>query len=298
MNKIVILTDSSCCLNSKLMADHGVAEIIPMHFIFRGKEYDADGDWKTFNAKEYYDAMRNGERIKSAQINDQEYAKLFKKYLELGNDILSISCTSALSASVKASYAARDQLKDQYPNQKIRCVDSANCCYSLAMLIKDASILRDQGLDIDEIVDWIEENKHNYNEIGTVEKLSYLRQAGRISASAAFFGGMLSVKPIVVYDMEGHNVAIEKVKGRKKSFEVIADYIKKYANLENHKTIYIAHGDALEEAHQLGDLIQAKFSEKLEFVYDYVEPGVASSVGPGTMIVGFYACKEMRLLSK
>lgn len=297
MNKIAIITDSSCNLNSKLKEEFGVNEIVPMHYTFLGVDYDADGDWKKMPAQDYYNAMRNGAMGKSSLITSKEYADAFRKYLDQGYDVLSISCTGALSKSVNESYKAQEELKDQYPNQKIRCIDSANCTFSLSMLIKDAYELIQKGTELDEVVKWIEENKHFYNEVGTVDKLTYLRQAGRISASAAFFGGVFSVKPIVVYDMEGHNVAIEKVKGRKKSFETCADYIKKYANITDHKTIYIAHADCFDEAKELSEMIQARFSEKLDFVIDYIEPGVGSSVGPGTVIISFFGTKEMRLLN-
>lgn len=294
MNKIAIITDSSCCLNSKRKEEFGVSEIVPMHFRYQDKIYDADGDWKMMSPKEYYDMMRNGALFKSAQITEKQYYDAFKKYLDLGYDVLSISCTSALSASVKESYKARDELSKLYPNQRICCVDSANCTFTLSMLILEVKKLIEEGKNLDEILTWIDENKYFFNEIGTVDKLTYLRAAGRVSASAAFFGGMLSIKPIVAYDMEGHNIAIEKVKGRKKSFEVIVDYIEKYGRLSEKPIIYIAHADCLEDAKTMSELIQARFSQKLEFVFDYVEPGVGSSVGPGTLILAFYGTDELR----
>ena len=298
MNKIVILTDSASMLTTALKEEFGVVEIIPMHFYLKGVEYDADGDWKLFSAKEYYDLMRNGEIAKSAQITENQYYTAFKKYLEQGFDVLSISCTSALSASIKESYKAKEKLEHEFENQRIECVDSANCCFSLAMLIKEVSKLRDQGSSMDDILKWIDKNKLFFNEVGTVEKLTYLRLAGRISASAAFFGGILSVKPIVVYDEVGHNVAVEKVKGRRASFEKIADYIKKYAKLDVINDVYIAHADCLEDAEMVADLIQSRFEHKVNFHFGFIEPGVGSSVGPGTLILAFYGLSDVRFLNK
>ena len=224
-------------------------------------------------------------------------------FISVVAETVSLSCSgsenfSALSASVKESYKAKDALKDLYPNQKIQCVDSANCTFSLAMILKEAGKMRDAGKPMEEIIDWIDENKLYFNEVGTVDKLTYLRLAGRVSASAAFFGGMLGVKPIVVYDMEGHNVAVQKVKGRKKSLETVADYIKKYAITGIYNTIYIAHADCLEDAQLLAQMIQERFTQKLEFVFDYIESGVGSSVGPGTLILGFYGNKAIRMLNE
>ena len=298
MNKIAIISDSSCNLNSKLKEQFGVDAIVPMHYILDGQMFDASGDWETMSAKEYYDSMRNGKIFKSSLVKANEYEEVFKKFLDQGYDILSVSCTSALSASVKESYKAKDNLKGKYPNQRIECVDSANCTFSLAMILKEVAKMRARGESIDAMVNWIEENKLYFNEVGTVDKLTYLRLAGRVSASAAFFGGMLGVKPIVVYDLEGHNVAVQKVKGRKKSLETVADYIKKYAIVGEYRTIYIAHADCEEDAKLLAQMIQERFTDKLEFVYDYVESGVGSSVGPGTLILGFYGNKAIRMLNK
>lgn len=297
MNKIAIISDSSCNLNCKLKEEFGVDYIVPMHFILDGKMYNASGDWVEVSAKDYYDLMRNGKVLKSAQVNANEYEEAFKIFLDQGYDVLSISCTGALSGSVRESYKARDNLKKQYPNQKIVCYDSANCTFSLAMMLKEASRLRGEGKSIEEIVDWMEENKLYFNEVGTADKLTWLRLAGRVSASAAFFGGILGVKPIVVYDLEGHNVAVEKTKGRKKSLEKIAEYIKKYAIVRDYNTIYIAHADCLDDAKLLSEMIQSLFTDKLNFVYDYIESGVGSSVGPGTIIVGFYGNKAIRMLN-
>lgn len=295
MNKIVIITDSSSNLGTEKMKEFGVAEVIPMHYFMDGVAHLTDCDWKEMTPKEFYDIVRKGVRFKTSQISPAEYKEVFIKYLEQGYDVLSISCTGALSACVRESYVARDELAPKYPKQKIRCIDAACCTYALSMLIKDASKLRDEGKDIDEIVKWVEENKLCYNEIGTVGELTYLRRAGRIKATAAFFGGLFGIKPLIIYDEAGNNVAIEKVKGVKKVFNVIADKIKENIIIDdNHDTIYFAHADALEDAQQLAEIIQSRFDKKLNFVYDYLEPVVGSSVGPGTLILGFYAKKEMR----
>ena len=298
MKKIAIITDSSSNLNSELINKYGVNDILPMH-IYQGEtKYDANGDWIGLDARDYFNNMRSGIRYTSSQILAKEYKESFEKFLSQDMDILSISCTSALSASVKESYIARDELKEKYKDNKIVCIDSANCTFSLAMLVMKACSLRDEGKTIEEIVSYIDEYKEYYNEVGTVDKLTYLRQAGRVSASAAFFAGILSVKPIIVYDEVGHNLAVEKVKGRRNSFIKNAQYVKKYADINESNMIYIAHGDCLDEAKEQADLIQEQFDEKLEFYFNYIEPGVASSTGPGTLIICFYGSPEMRRVYK
>ncbi|MBO5076778.1 MAG: DegV family protein [Clostridia bacterium] len=299
MRPFAIITDSSCNLDSAQAQEYGVDAILPMHFYLDGVEHDASCDWKEFSAKDYYAAIGSGARIKSSQVTSYQYEDAFRRFLDQGYDILSISCAEALSGSIRESINAAKRIAGEYPDAKIYCVDSYNCCYSLAMVLMEASKLRAAGESIDNVREWILTNREFYNEVGTVDKLIYLRNAGRVSGPAALFGGIFSVKPIVVYDETGHNVAVEKVIGRRGSLGRVAEYVKKYGRPEVNNHIYIIHGDCAEDAETVGELIQAQFPDiKLEFTYGYVESGVGSSVGPGTIIVDFYGTGELRKLGK
>lgn len=299
MKPFAIISDSSCNLTSAQVKEYGIDAIVPMHFYLNETEYEASGDWTSIGAKEYYDAIRNGAKVRSSQASSQAYEETFRRFLAEGRDILSLSCARALSASVQESIAAKERLLKEFPDAKIKCIDSKNCMYSLAMMLIEIAKMRDAGKTVDEAEAWFEAEHQNFNEVGTVDKLTYLRNAGRVSASAAFFGGVFSVKPIVVYDEEGHNVAIEKVRGRQGSLDRVAEYIQKYANVEKNRNICIAHADCEADAKALGEKIRALYPEReLLFHYGFVEPGVGSAVGPGTLILGFYGDSAIRHLNK
>lgn len=295
MRPFAILSDSSCNLSGAQMKEYGIDAVLSMHFYVNDKEYDANGDWTSFGAKEYYDTIRGGCTLRSSQVSSVAYEEAFRTFLKEGRDILSLSCSEALSSSVKESVAAKERLQKEFPDAKIYCIDSHNCTYSLAMMLIECAKKRDAGESIESVVEWIDAYKQNFNEVGTVDKLTYLRNAGRVSASAAFFGGMLSVKPIVVYDEVGHNVAVEKVRGRKGSLDRVAEYVKEYGDPDTNNNVCIAHADCLEDAQYVGSKIQEFLPDKkLHFHYGYIEPGVGSSVGPGTIIVGFYGDPKLR----
>ena len=299
MKSFAIVADSSCNLTSEQAKAYDIDAIVPMHFYLNETEYEASGDWTSIGAKEYYDAIRSGARVRSSQASSQAYEETFRGFLNDGRDVLSLSCTGALSASVKESIAAKERLSKEFPDAKIKCIDSQNCMYSLAMMLIEAAKLREEGKTIDEVEAWIMNERQNFNEVGTVDKLTYLRNAGRVSASAAFFGGVFSVKPIVVYDVEGHNVAIEKVRGRQGSLDRVAEYIKKYANVDRNRNICIAHADCEADAKLLGEKIKAMYPDSdLQIHYGFIEPGVGSAVGPGTLILGFYGDPAIRHLNK
>ena len=297
MKNFVIITDSSCNLNSAALEKYNI-QCLPMHFYIGDKAYDSSGDWKDISAKEFYDIIRSGQRITSSQVTSVQYRDAFEKAVKNGFDVLSISCAGALSSSVHESYAACKKVLATHPEANIVCIDSANACFALGMLAIEAAKLRDTGKTLKEVADWVENNKTKFNEAGTVDKLIYLKQAGRVSATAAFFGGILGVKPIIISDDVGHNIAVEKVKGKTKSYERVADYIEKYALPEENNSVYIAHGDCLEDAMTLGTMITERFpSVKLEITYGYIEPGVGSACGPDTIIVDFFGKAEMRVKS-
>ncbi|MDY6367600.1 MAG: DegV family protein [Clostridia bacterium] len=298
MREFEIFTDSTCCLSTETMEKYKI-NCIPMHFFIDGKEYSARRDFAPFTPHEFYELVKTGIKIKSSQINQSEYEAAFKQALDAGKDVLSVSCTGALSASVRESMKARDALKGKYEGAKIITIDSLSACFALGMVVVEAAKLREQGKGVDEVAAWIEENKSHFSEVGTVEKLTYLKNAGRISASAAFFGNILGVKPVIVADELGNNVAIEKVKGRKNSLEKCAEHVAKYAQPEVLNKICIAHGDCLADAETLAEMIKSKFPENtFEFEFGYIEQGMGTSCGPGTIIVDYYGKEGIRTTSK
>lgn len=288
MKKFVIVSDSCCDLDKDLRGEYEV-EYVPMHFTVDGKEYEASLDWNEISAPRFYDMMRNGKRIITSQVNAQDYEKAFERYINEGYDVLSISCSSALSASVKTSYKVKDELKARYPDAKIICIDSLNACWGLGLLCITASILRAEGKTIDETADFIMKNRKFVNQECTVESLNYLKQAGRVSATSAFFGGLLSVKPIIISDVNGQNVALEKVKGRKNSIKRIVEKFKNEYREHPYQNICVVHSDCITEAEELKQEIKkAAPGYKREIQTAYIGPIVGSTTGPGTLAVYFF----------
>ena len=180
MRKFAVFTDSTCNLTREEMQWVGIQEIIPFHIYINDKEYLASGDWESISAKEYYETIKNGATMRSSNATVAQYEKAFRVVLEQGMDVLSISCTAVLSRSFHESVAAAKRLQEEFPEAKIICIDSHGCQYSMSLLIEEACRQRDEGRNIEEVSEWVEKEKQCFNEVGTVERLSYLRKAGRI----------------------------------------------------------------------------------------------------------------------
>lgn len=293
MKNYVILTDSCSDLDKSLREKYNI-EYLKMHFSYDGKEYDADLDWEDVPFKDFYDVMRGGTRIITSQVNATQFKNAFEKYVNDGYDVLYIACSSALSASIKASLVAREEVLEKYPTAKIICIDTLHSCLGLGMLCMTASELRSSGKTIEEVASWVEENKKYVHQEATVEKLTWLKQAGRVSAASAFFGGLLNIKPIIISDVNGTNLAVEKVKGRKASYERIAQRIKERIVDCPHQKIAIVHGDCEEDALDLKQEIEKVLSldGKIEISIYKLGPCIGASCGPGTLGVYYFGVEK------
>lgn len=291
MENFAIISDSCCDLNRKTREEYGI-DYIPMRMRFEGKDLPADVDWGDIGFHEFYDMMRSGVRVTTAQINAPEYEKAFEAYLEKGMDILSVSCSSALSGSYKYSLVARDSLLKKYPERKIVCIDSRNSCLGLGLMCMTASALRGEGKTLEETAAYIEEHKQEVNQSCTVESLTYLKRAGRVSAASAVFGGMLQIKPILISDVAGNNHAIEKVKGRKNSLVRVADLFAERYAANPYQKVCIVHADCEEDAEELKRLVVSRMPDpSVEVRVDRVGPIIGGSAGPGTVAVYSYGKK-------
>lgn len=287
MKKFVIVTDSCSDLTKENRQKYDI-DYIPMRIIFDGKDMEANLDWEEISVREFYDMMRNGTRITTAQITAPVYYNAFEKYIEEGYDILSISCSSALSSSIHASETARDELLAKYPESKIICIDSLTAVAALGMLCIRASELRAQGKSIEEVAEWVLANRNFVNQESTAESLTYLKRAGRVSAASAFFGGLLSVKPIIISDVKGMNAAIEKVKGRKNSIDRIIERFKdEYLELDYQK-IFVVHADCEVEGEAIKKRVEEIVGDKVEVNLGIIGPIIGASVGPGTVAIYFF----------
>ncbi len=293
MKKFAILSDSCCDLDRNMRLKYDV-DYIPMRIIIENKtagdtDIPADLDWPEISFKDFYDLMRAGTRIRTAQIKTEEYEAVFDKYLSKGMDVLYIACSSALSGSYKSSLPARDAMNAKYSKNKVVCIDSRNACMGLGLICITASELRSEGNDIDKTAEYIEAHKQEVNQYATVESLVYLKRAGRVSTTSAVFGGILQVKPIIISSADGQNVAIEKVKGRKNSLVRIADMFKENYADNPHQHIFIMHADSEEDAAKLKALIEERMPDKSIEVLTYgIGPIIGSTTGPGALAVYSY----------
>ncbi len=295
MKDFVIFTDSTSDLERSLREKYDL-RYLPMNFVVDGVEHKALLDWEEISAKEFYDLMRNGKRIKTTQIGPEYTEKAFEEIVKEGKGVLYVACSSALSGSFNFAKTVAKTLTEKYPDAEIYCFDSLASTFSEGSLAMKASEMRAKGRSLSETVEELEKIKLTYNYCATVGTLEYLRRSGRIKASKAFFGNIFGVKPIIISDAIGQNYAYKKVKGSKAAKQAIAQDVAAGVIDPENQTLYISHADSLEDAEELRDEI-LKLVKFKDVYINYIGPIVGASVGPGT-IIACYVGKEMTIVGK
>ena len=281
MRAFVVLADSTCDLSKELREKYGI-DYVAMNYIIDDVEYLASLDWESHSYKDFYNLMRSGTRVFTTQVPKNVYLEKFTEIAKQGKDVVYISCSSALSGSINIARMAADEVSKEYPDVQIFCIDSLISSLGQGYMLIKASELKAQGKSAEETAKYIEETKLCVNQCGTVESLEYLKRAGRVKASKAFFGNLFGVKPIIISDIKGQNYAYKKAKGINNARIAIAEHIKEAAN-GTYDTLYISHADCIEAADAIKDEI-LKIAPFKDVVTGVIGPIVGASVGPGTVI--------------
>ena len=292
MSKFKIFGDSCSDLSTELRKQYDI-EYVHMGVVVDGEEKRADLDWEDYKPEEFYGWLKEGRKVKTTQVSVQEFNNCFIPALEQGYDILYIGCSSALSGSVATCQTlVKDYLEGKYPGRKIVAIDSLNASVSEGMIIIKAAQLRAEGKSLEEVANWVEENKLKFNFFATVDTLNYLKAAGRIKGAKAFFGNIMGVKPIFISDAHGNNFVIKKAKGTKNSIEELIQGLKDVIDLNECKEVFVGQGMVMERAEYIKQRLESELNVKAHIVW--IGPIVGTTCGPGILATFCYGKEVTR----
>ena len=263
---------------------------ICFHYKLNGVDY-ADDLGQSIPFEEFYQRMDAGEDTQTSQVNVSEYLEYFSKFLEEGKDILHLCLSSGISGSYNSALNAAKIAKERYPERKIYIIDSLAASSGFGLLLDKAADLRDGGMEIDELAQWIEEHKLNLNLWFFSFDLKFFIKGGRVSKTAGTIGTLLGICPMLNVDKEGHLTVRAKVRSKKK---VILEMVKKMEELaedglDYSGKCYISQSACTAEAEELAALIEERFPKlngKVEI--NYVGTTIGSHTGPGTVALFFW----------
>lgn len=291
MNEYVILTDSSCDLPQEL-ADSLELVVLPLSVNLDGTEYAGYLDGREIGFEEFYNSIREKKPAYTSAINSDAFLKIMRDFLSRGSDVLYLGFSSGLSATYSVGAAVAAQLAKEYPERKIFTVDTLCASMGQGLLAYLTVQKKLAGASIEEARDFAEETKLRLCHWFTVDDLWHLKRGGRISAAAAAMGSMLNIKPVMHVDNAGRLIPMEKVRGRKKALQGIVARMKQTAIDPENQTVFISHGDCLDDAQYVANLVKSELGVKKDILINYVGSVIGAHSGPGTVALFFLGEKR------
>lgn len=281
-----IVTDTGANLPEEMIEKNQIL-ILSLSFFVDEKEYYSYEKGKTTDLGKFYAMMREKKDIRTSLVNTEDAKKKVETLVKEGKDVLYIGFSSALSGTYQSVSIALDELKEEYPERKIICVDTLAAALGQGLLVHFAIEQRKEGKTIEEVSDWILNNRLKLCHWIAVDDLFFLKRGGRISATTAVVGSALKIKPILRVDEEGCLHNLEKARGRKKSLDILLKHFEETAIEPGTYPVYISHGDCVEDAEYLAEKLKEVYGVK-EILTHILDPVIGAHAGPGTVGLFFY----------
>ena len=279
MSNYVLITDSASDLPSEI-AESLEVEILPMKYMVN----DTPCIDKDFDMENFYNLLRGKALSLTSQTNVEEFSSYFSGYLENGKDILYIGFPLSLSGMNNSARIAARELCEKYPERKIIVIDSVSASIGQGLLVYYAALKKKSGYTIDEVADFVNENKLKFCHWFTVDDLYFLKRGGRISQATAVVGSILNVKPLLSMNDEGKLYVFDKIRGKKKVLDLMSSKIENLNS--NYKKVFVGHADCLDDAKYVAKKISAE-NPSLDITITHLGPIIGTHTGPGTVALAF-----------
>lgn len=279
-----IVTDITADLPMEYVEENDI-RLLYFSYILDGETY---GEHNKIDPKKFYDLMREGKMPTTSQINPEEAKAFFSKLCETEKEVLVIAFSSGLSGSCNNISLAAKEICEEDPSRKIVVFDSLGASMGEGMMVYKAVELRKKGYSMEETLSWLMEHRFEFVHVFTVNDLFHLFRGGRVSRTAAVIGTLAGIKPMLHVDNEGHLINIDKIRGRKKALHALVDYMeeKREGYQEENPVVMITHGDSLEDAQYVADLIRDRFKIENIMIND-LGPVIGAHTGPGLISLFF-----------
>ena len=263
----------SCCSTADLSKEHFESihvNYVCFHYSLDGVEYPDDLG-QSIPFEEFYARMANGADTKTSQVSVAEYVDSFTPFL----------------AHI---------LQERYPERKIYIIDSLGASSGYGLLMDTAAAKRDEGLSVDEMAAWIEENRLKLHHWFFSTDLSFYVKGGRISKTAAFFGSVLEICPLLNMDNLGRLIPRFKIRTKKKVIREIVKKMEECARdgLDYDGKCYISMSACLPDAQAVAALVEERFPKlNGKVLINYVGTTIGAHTGPGTVALFFWGSERV-----
>lgn len=286
MKKFVVLPDVTCDLSQEIREYFGLTDYIRGYVHVNDESIRTTLDWENVTREGFYKTLANKKNVvSSAAASPEEYYQTFKKYVDEGYDVLSMSISSKISATYNIAVSAAKRVKEECPDCNIYCLDSTRMSGSFGLLVAYACELQSNGKSFEEVVEWLEANKNRVHQMGPIDDLTFVARRGQISKGKAVMGNLVGIKPMGDSNADGYVTVLAKVKGIKTALDATVAYVKTVATDTENEYAFIMHSDREKYAYELKEKLEASVKFKKVFVSD-VFSGCGTNIGPG--MIGVY----------
>lgn len=284
MREYVIVTDSDTEIPYSYAEEKNIPVFLMPYTINNVERlYDLGKDAQL--EKDFFKEMRDGAKATTSTRPPIDIQEFFEEELKKGLDVVYLCFSSQLSGHYNLAVMAAQEALANYPDGKIDIVDLKTISVPAALLVMKAQEMKEAGKSAEEVIAWVEENKKRACAWFVVDDLVYLKNGGRLSGTAAFFGTLLGVKPVLTVTEEGKIVNVDKIKGMALAKKYLVEKVVQNID-ENDNDMYILHADCEEVALELKEKILAK-APVGNITIKMVGPVIGSHSGPGTLAVVF-----------
>ncbi|MEE1085950.1 MAG: DegV family protein [Schaedlerella sp.] len=283
MRDYVITINSTADMPLKWLEERDI-KVAPLKYTIDNETYV---DMHGLSSEEFFGKLRDGMMAVTTQVNPDGAREMMEPILKEGKDILHLGFSSALSGTYNSMRLAAEELREEYPEAKIIVIDTLCACMGEGILLYHALKKKDEGMTINELAQWVEENKLHVIHNITVDDLEHLHRGGRLSKASAVLGSIVKIKPIIVVDDEGKLGVVAKERGRKKAMNTIVDMAAEQAKgweEMNKEMVMITHGDCLEEAEALAEIVRKKMDVE-NVLINNIGTVIGAHTGPGVLAV-------------
>ena len=283
----------SACSSADLSKEHFErinVQYICMHFTLDDVVYPDDLG-QTMPADEMYARMAKGASTSTSQISIGEYVDYFSAFCEQGKDIVHVSLSSGISGTYGSAANAALIVKERYPEREIYVIDSLGASSGYGLIMDTAAAMRDSGMSAKELADWITENRLKLHHWFFSTDLSSYVRGGRISKTAAFFGGVLQICPLLNMDNLGRLIPRKKIRTKKNVIkEIVAMMVENAQNGTDYDgKCFISMSACREDAQAVADLVEAKFPKlNGKVLINNIGGLIGAHTGPGTVALFFW----------
>ena len=272
-----LITDSTADIDD-IWAKNKDVTVLGLTITLDEKTYETVGE-NRITSEVLLNAMKNGGKPTTSQVNVGTFEAYFRQEVEAGNDILYMAFSSVLSGTYQSAVMARDMILEEYPEARIEIVDTLAAAGGEGFLVMLAAEKRDQGLSLEQVVSEMKSIAPRLYSHFLVDDLYHLMRGGRLSKSSAIVGSLVNIKPLLWIDEAGKLAPLIKVRGRKKGIREMIDKSVQDLDLG---TVVVAHANDPEAAQEIEEKLLEK--DGVERVLQLpLGPVIAAHVGPGTL---------------